>query len=422
MEIVLREWSVWQGEAALVCREAGLEPAELAEKLAPLVEVSAGFEGQLSIRTRRRIGELQVGGVMVRVLPQLGVEALLRLIGWVVGTRPRLSLESMGAGDFHVFTLRQALAAGYIVALEALVAAHDLHRRYTARLAILPTLRGAPDFARLSQRPPLRGIPCRYVELTRDTWPNRVLGAATAQASRVLQGTGLEGRSRAMGRLFSALLPAGGGQVVVGPEEVGMAREALGHRDEAHYGPVLSLARMLMFGGGPLAVVGRGGISGWWLDMPSLFERAATQGVCSWASERGLHVLVQPRHKLAIFDGDWTTYREPRPDMEIADGQGDVVAVVDAKYKHYLRAKADGSPERPLDSTDLYQLAFYGMRAKETSKASRFHGVFVVSPAHPDHLPLSERYRTVYVRDDLPLHLVGVDLERLPEREGLALW
>ena len=170
-------------------------------------------------------------------------------------------------------------------------------------------------------------------------------------------------------------------------QDFAAALGALGHRDRPRYEPVMALARMLLVGGGPMAVVGRGGIAGWWLDMPTLFERVTTSGVVAWAKSQGLRAVVQPRHKRAILDGQWRPYREARPDVELHDAQGRLIAVVDAKYKAYVDADVTGAPIRPVDPADIYQLAFYGLRGQAQGDDA-FQGVFLVLPTA---LPAADR-------------------------------
>ncbi len=191
------------------------------------------------------------------------------------------------------------------------------------------------------------------------------------------------------------------------------AIEDLGHRYQS-YRPALQLARMLLLGGGPIAVVGEGGISGWWIDMPSLFERAVTQGVARWADRMGYRAVAQPRHRGAILDADRALYQETRPDVEILDGDGRVLAIVDAKYKEYLRSdSARGAPARSIDPQDLYQLSFYGRSAPEAR-------LFLVAPLE-DAPQIAPRYRTLHIHD-ATLEVVGLDLARLPEAGALPLW
>ena len=406
MIVELREWSAASVDAAALVAAARLDVSELGARLGTFVSVDAQLDGSARIVANRKVGEVQIGELLVRVEPHIEIASMLALLGWLARARVHLRPEPLGSGGEQRFTLRQALAAGLIFSAGELLQS-DLHRAYERREARLNTPRGRPQFARFGRAPLATGVPCQYLELTRDTLPNRALLAGVNEAVAVLSGTELEPRARRVEAALGALAtrPARGRSDFI------RAYDALGHRWQA-YTEALDLARMLLFGGGPISVVGRGGMSGWWIDMPSLFERAVTRAVSAWAESIGLRARAQPRHRAAILDAHAQVYHEARPDIEILE-RGRVVAIVDAKYKEYLRAGARGAPARMIERGDLYQLAFYGQMFCEAK-------LIIVSPEEAG-ASIDARWRTLHL-NEATLELVGVDLDGLPSTGALALW
>ena len=163
MRVVLREWERVECQASALARACGMSGEELAAALSDLVVVTPGFGDVAVLQARRRVGELQCGGCSVHVIPKVGVEPLLKLMCSVVGLRPQLSGDVMGAGPSVALTLKEALAAGYVLALEELLASGQIHRSYQTKRAQLPVPRGSLDFARMVQRPATQGVACRVV-------------------------------------------------------------------------------------------------------------------------------------------------------------------------------------------------------------------------------------------------------------------
>lgn len=428
LSISLLEWQVHVADTASLCELTGCEDAEaLVTSLEPLVKVRPTFrEGEIELLATRKVGELQVGELLVSVMPHVSGEALLRVLGWMLGANVHLLDGAMGMqlpSHTDGFSLRKALAAGLVISTRQIVR-HELHRDYRRHHERLLTLRGQPDFARQGVMPDALGLPCRYLELTRDTLPNRVLHGALEVAHQLLSGTSFEQEAARLHQSFSQLVPSrlshGGAQLVT-LEQLRQAHEMTVHR-YPRYAASLVLARLLLFGGGPVSVVGEGGMSGWWVDMPSLFEHAVIQGATRWAERRGLRPHAQPRYQGAILDAQAQVYREARPDLIIRDGSDDrVIALLDAKYKPYFRARrtlssseTPGAPLRPVDRDDLFQMAMYIGLAPH----ARY---LLAAPCEPDWPEIAARYRTLSLHDQR-LELIPVRLEELASRGELPLW
>lgn len=408
MQIEIEEWGHIQCEARALERAARRGIEEIATRLSPFVRVSPEFSGRVRVSATRKVGEAQLGELFVRVEPHIEVGSMVELLGWLTRGRVHLLETALGATSRQAFSLRIAVAAGLVIAIQELLRG-ELHQSYARRQERLLVLRGRPDFARLGEGPSARGIPCRYLELSRDTAPNRVLAAGAQEALALLSETRFEGSARQVVRSLSQLVERPLGRA----QDFARAREEIGHRHEAYH-PVLDLAQMLLLGGGPVSVVGKGGMSGWWIDMPALFERAMIESVQRWADARGYRVRVQPRHRGAILDANLELYQEIRPDLEVLGADGEVLALVDAKYKAYLRPGDAGEDvARKVDRQDLYQLAFYGSSAPLAR-------LFLIAPAEPGAI-IPARYRTLHMHER-ELEIKGLPLSELPSRGEFALW
>lgn len=408
LELTLREWGEEVVEARALERAARRNIEEVARRLLPFVRISPEFSGKVRVSATRKVGEAQLGELFVRVEPHIEVGSMVELLAWLTRGRVHLLETALGATSKRAFSLRIAVAAGFVIATEELLRG-EVHRSYARRQERLLVLRGRPDFARLGEGPSAVGVPCRYLELSRDTAPNRALAAGANEALGLLAETRFEGSARQVVRALAQLVTRPMGRA----QDFASARDEIGHRHEAYHA-VLDLAQMLLLGGGPVSVVGKGGMSGWWIDMPALFERAVIEAVQRWADRKGWRTRTQPRHRGAILDANLELYQEIRPDLEVVDADGQVLALIDAKYKAYLRP-GDGREEvaRKVDRQDLYQLAFYGSSAPDAR-------LFLVAPAEPGAL-IPERYRTLHMHDR-ELQIRGLPLAGLPVRGELALW
>ncbi|MEM1350078.1 MAG: hypothetical protein AAGI01_16075, partial [Myxococcota bacterium] len=299
LHVTLEEWSAASCPTGAAVAATGLDPEALSERLHPLVRVRPGWSEQLVFEARRKVGEARVGALSIEVVPKVGMNALLGAFAQASSVHIGLSQDRLGtSGATRELTLRQALAAGLVMQLEELVRG-DVHRAYIARRERLQTLRGRPTFERLGDQPTPLGVPCHYVQLTRHTAPNALLTLGAEAASNILGRTALAGAARALWSTLHEIAPAPAGSLSA--HAFSSARGALGHRYQP-YRHALDLTQMLLLGGGPVTAVGDGGMSGWWVDMPSVFEHIVTLGVQRAGEQRGHHVAAQPRHVGAILD------------------------------------------------------------------------------------------------------------------------
>ena len=386
---------------------AGVPAAHLADALAPLVHVTPSWDAGVHIAARGRVGDLQIGHLHVGVSPHLPANDVLTLFAWARGVRLDLDHRRLGVEGVSP-SLAELLAAALIQEAHQLLKG-DLLRRSLRREERRVILRGQPRFELCGLRPPQQGLDCRFFELTTDTLDNRLVRAGLEAAlRRVMLRPGLVAEAvRTLGifrDLCGAILPTA--------VDFDKARERQGPRTES-YANAHRLARWLLIGDGPLASWGLGGVTGWTLDMARLFESAVARGVGAWAQRHGWSAREQPRHRSAILDGAQASYRQIRPDLEILDSGGRVLAIVDAKYKGYASANAAHKPLRKVENDDLYQLAFYGEQAGPDVP------LFIICPAGEEH-ELSERYRQLMV-GGRGLEVCSLDLQQLVVSQEFGL-
>ncbi len=397
----LREWQTSEpiGLGSLT-KAADTSGERLAELLKPIADLRLGWDGTVRLQAGRHVGELAVGELLITVEPHLTVPDLFALYAWTEGVRLDLLNQAIGQHAARCTHLLEAIALGLVVECERILRG-DLHRAWTRRDERLLVLRGSPRFDRIGAGPPALGIPCRYLEGTRDTAPNRLLAAGLISACRRLtRHPEALRRARPVTAAFCDLATP----TLPDASDFTATLDRLTWRTEP-YRPALQLSRWLLLGGGPLASVGSGGPSGWHLDMAALFESAVTKAVAWEAACLGLRVRLQPRERRAIMDAEGRTYREVRPDIEVLDGNR-VVVVVDAKYKRYAEGGSEGAPVRPVSNDDIYQLAFYGAAMGTQPQ------LVIVAPTNPNH-PLGARWCEISLAGQR-LHIVGVDLAKLP--------
>lgn len=400
MELPLEEWEPRSLCGQELSGAAGLPLEALAGRLEPLVACQPEWGGRVRLCARGRVGEIAVGDLRVEVRPRLPVGELVALLAKTAGAPLELLEAVIGACAGRKTGLAEALALGLVREAERILAG-DLDRQERRREERLQMLRGRPLFDRLGAGPPALGVPCRYVEATRDTALNRLVAAGLEAATRRLA-RWQAWRRRAMA--VAVMLQELARPAWPSREDFVLARSRITPRTE-RYRVALQLAEWLLLGGGPLSSCGGRGASGWRLDMASLFERAVAQALAREARAAGFQVRAQEQHRLRITDAAGASYRAVRPDLEIRGG-GRTLAIVDAKYKEYALTKEDGSPHRRVSSEDLYQLAFYGAElAPEAALA-------IVAPADPDGAPLGAPWRTIHLAGRR-LAVIGIDLRAL---------
>ena len=415
----LREWEHIELNDAQRAALHGVGPDEVQRSLAGLVSCQMTPRGLQISADKRNVGEARVGALHVRVAPRLPVGDVVRLFAWTRERDLKLLAPALGAASVGTSSFAEVLAAGLVVEAERILAG-DLHRAWRRREERLLLLRGRPAFERMGAAPAALGVACRYLEGTHDTRLNRLLAVGTGRAARLLyRHTGWLRRARAVAQAMLDLAP-GGGEARPLSADFAAGRAELTPRTQG-YRSALWLAEWIAVGGGPLTTAGAGGPVGWRLDMAALFEAAVTRSVRRELEPLGFRVDAQARDRTAILDGGGKVYREVRPDIEVRDGAGAVIAILDAKYKTYGQVSTDGAPAWKVENDDLYQLAFYGARFPPTLDGRPPVQLAIVSPSDPDAPPLGETWTNLSVGGQ-PLRLVAVDVARLPDASPEQRW
>jgi len=217
-------------------------------------------------------------------------------------------------------------------------------------------------------------IPCRWDEFTPDNWDNRILDSA-ARALTVNAGRLDPAGGNTVRRLFHAADPyfaLVNRDVPVFPWDLGRAR--LG-RVSTRYKRTLSWASLIIRG---LSSVAAGGTAlKVAVDANDVFEKFARVIVSKAVAEVQSGWMV--REKRAI-PGLLENGPMVKPDILINDGEDQMIAVGDAKYKEVLELldQQEGATDfvriarQCVEASDLYQLYCY-MRLTQTT-----NGFFVV--------------------------------------------
>jgi 5-methylcytosine-specific restriction enzyme subunit McrC len=374
---------------------AGIPRERLALALEPLVVVQAAWTpGRVVLKAGRYVGTVQIGRLRVDVSPSLAAAEMATLIRYAFGgvvegwQHSRIATSRTG--------LDELIAAVFAEELSVLREA-GLSRNYVSRRELLPVLRGRPDF--VASFPwndgSMTSIACRYHELTCDNLDNQLLRAAVERT--MLMDTSVMTRRRLLEHRQAWSEIASLRAVV--REEFTTARERYTRLSE-HYRLAHNLAELILLGHRPSSPyeAGRQPTGGLCLDMADLFERFGERSVRETLEPLGLVVRSQEADRGALLDRDGHRYRRIRPDLVIYR-EGLPIAVVDAKYKEYWPAAADGCPAHRVSNEDLYQLFFYAQRLQLRHRLASAPAAFILAPLpapdERDRPVIGDRYKVV---------------------------
>lgn len=300
-----------------------------------VVDVAPASGGRWRITANSRVGTLDVAGVRLLIRPKIKPENLFLLL------EPGLPAQAWRTEAFEYDTtsdLLPAVVAFFARTLETTLARGVL-RSYETRDEALVAFRGRIDTAGQFRRAGVL-IPtaCTYDDFTVDIAENRVLRAAV---HRVLRVPGVAAVER--GRLKRQLAALEGvSDVHVRPEAIGTIHLT---RLNAHYGPALRLARLMLANLTLMDRAGATSASSFTVDMNDLFQRFVTQ-----------RLRTALRGRLEVDDEPLEHLGQGRqvpmiPDLVFRSSGGRAVYVGDVKYK--LAHDAGGH------SSDYYQLLAY---------------------------------------------------------------
>ncbi|MBW1947527.1 MAG: hypothetical protein JRI33_06260 [Deltaproteobacteria bacterium] len=330
-----------------------------AEILGPLVEVSRWGKEHLSFKAGSRVGVIETHGLRVQIRPALSVNEMVALIHYALSGRiPLQYLRAFaqidwGTGFEDILCLLLATETEEILRV-------GLSRRYEKKCEPLDFLRGRPLWERNF---PWRGarskeLTCRYHQITYDNPDNRLLLAGLRSAIHLARAREIKGKVfrhlKTLRDLASETFPDAA--------QFDQVAEKYNRLSE-HYRTAHGLSRMLIFNLRPKSLYERGKqlAFGMVLDMADLFEKFIFQLMTDVLTPAGFVIQSQAPDRQALLDAEGQKYVSVRPDLLVFRSQT-LYGVIDAKYKPYWVAAADGSPARRISNADIYQLFFYQQR------------------------------------------------------------
>ena len=322
----------WEGSAPVRVPEADLR--ELLA-LRPKLDVRPCGDGRWSVVARSYVGRVCLPSADVEIMPKCPIQNVLELIAYA----QRVPELRAGIHESAAGSLTDLVIAAFAEQLERLVSA-GLRRDYREAADDLVVLRGRLDLERQIRRPHgarLR-LSCRYEDHTLATPFNAVLRYALSRAA-----TPWMPLARRLSALRSRLEAVPSRPFT--PDEIERF-----HYDRLteFYAPAHRMCRLVLEGAG-VAFEDHGDVpaGSFLVDMNRVFEGF----VARWLAEHlpsPFSVDVQSTHHLDLEGGI-----PLRPDVLIRRA-GEVIAVVDAKYK--VRTNAS------VSSDDAFQALAYARR------------------------------------------------------------
>jgi 5-methylcytosine-specific restriction enzyme subunit McrC len=310
----------------------------------------------MRIETSSWVGSIDLAGIMLHVQPKLGRRHLPQLLRYAYGLhelellRPtRTPVERLGFHDL--------IAAQLLHEVEA-IGRRGLAMRYTSQDEDLASLRGRIDIAAMARRGVVdrAALPCRHHLRLADWQLNQVMRAGIELAAGVASARELDLALRRLADRLAEQVSS----IRLDAHAIEKAERAI-TRLTWHYGPALTLIRLLHGSSGVSTGAGSVSVPGFLFDMNSfwqtflgrLLRRNLPAALGRVEEERRLpHLLryaagANPRNRQSPA---------PRPDFAlIRDGR--VRLFLDAKYRDVWNL---GCPPGWL-----YQLAIYAVAASE---------------------------------------------------------
>lgn len=283
-----------------------------------------------------KVGVAQVAGVEVWIAPKLNIRRLFFLIGYA---RDQKIWRDEDLGLHEDADLLSAIATAFARQADR-ATDQGLLQGYRVVEDALPVLRGRlRSSEQLSRRLGLAvPLEVRYDEYDVDIPENQLLRGAAEVLLKIPQiGPVARLRLRRLVRSMADVTPARRGRHLPRWQA---------SRLNARYHVALYLAELVLRGGSVEQEAGSVVVSGFVLDMAKVFEDFLTTALGSALSSNGGHCKAQDRWHL-----DEASEVTMRPDLVWYRPDGQVGAVIDAKYK---AEKPSGFPH-----ADLYQMLAY---------------------------------------------------------------
>ncbi|MBM7868340.1 hypothetical protein GTO89_15850 [Heliobacterium gestii] len=356
------------------------------------------------------VGAIELERIRIVIEPKFhrGFAALLEMIAFIEGIPFHRRWESQSAhGKSDLMELFTRL---YLDALNDLLK-RGVVKEYVTEEDNLRLLRGRPDFVVNLQKNPASPdrIYCRYDELVTDIPENQVLLTALEAASRYRL-------APATGQRLNRFRAEW--EILCQPYREAQWPLFHYHRLNRHYQQAHRLAGYLFrqVATENLFRYHDRSFYSLLLNMNELFEDFVREVLRRYLPGR-FRVSAQTKVRDAILSGG-KTYRQVIPDLLVTEATSGTVLVLDTKYKNY--------GQKPVDTADIFQLAFYAQRFQ--SVPGQGHTSIILYPRYAnqparndeaiDLLPGREHFGRLWVRD-VPIEEL-LRLVRVGEREELA--
>ncbi len=306
-----------------------------AHPVAGLSVSPAAAEGTWTLRASSMVGVVQIGDVVVTVLPKIPIDTV---VGLLMSTPPLERVVDSDAPVGQTPDLLRLIVHAFAHSLERALA-RGLRREYQVEHELLAGVRGRIDIATLARRPFATGrIPCVFDDYTADTGLNRLLLAAVQRCARIPL---VRGPDRTLLRRCESALDGVG----TDPDSLAWYDTWTPSRLDRHFEDPARLAALLLRNLTIDERVGNIAARSFFVDMNRLVEsfieeelRAALRGRCE--------VVGQANRRL-----DTAGRVAMRPDLCFRHDGRDVL-VADVKYK-VVSSTVDAA------TADLYQANAY---------------------------------------------------------------
>lgn len=302
----------------------------------------------LEIETNSYVGVLPLTEFTLHITPRIGPHDLMQMVDYCFDVGKVHMSADMGAvhADTSLATT-DLLVLAFLSEVQCLLTA-GLFREYVEQAHDLQTVRGRIQFSELASRPRLgMTLPCRYEDLSGDTFLNQLLLAAVRIAADCASSFRLKRYARRIEEQMSQVCSP----ISVTGSSFATAISGL-TRLNRRYHKALELGWLLY----DSVIPDQSGskvrsFTGFLIDMNRLYERFAGRLLEEFCPP-GMTVVFQRSIK-SLFRTRERQYKYGRPDFMLMDSECRCVCVVDAKYKFL--------DECYVDSGDLYQLTVYGL-------------------------------------------------------------
>lgn len=287
------------------------------------------------------------------------------------------------------------LAALTVIRAQQVAAGH-IAQGYVTHEERLSVLRGRPLWHTAGVHPKDGRILCRFSEKTIDVRLNQAVLAGIVEAGKYLQSPDWRRRQKTQRFVWSSIAESR----TLTRSGLLRARRDINRLTRA-YEPLMDLIGVLAFGDDLTAPTGgAGSVPMPVFDMAYLFEHLVTRLVGLAVRDRMWKCKSQSSESRALTDATGDVYRRIRPDQLLLNATGQVVAVIDSKFKPQYASRGptlDGTNR--VTREDIYQMFFYAERLRRLEGRAEPLPSFVLAPLLPGRIPPGTRQRQILWSD-----------------------